>query len=134
MVKFVYHRLLALLTFPLIPFMASSSIAVGPSTLDTIKARGVLLLGSDSEAGAPYVFLDPKDPSKLIGFQLDIEEAIAKQLGVKAQLVQTAWDSLIPALERVDYDMAMNGFETFPSWRKGRCFPDRIMCIRFSLW
>jgi ABC-type amino acid transport substrate-binding protein len=33
---------------------------------------------------------------------------MAKQLGVKAKLVQTAWDSLIPALERGDYDMAMN--------------------------
>jgi len=73
---------LALLAFALILFMPSSSIAVGLSTLDTIKARGVLLWGSDSGGGAPYVFPDPKDPSKLIGFELDIMEAIAKQLGV----------------------------------------------------
>jgi polar amino acid transport system substrate-binding protein len=91
MVKFAYRRLLALLGFALILYMPSSSIAVGPSTLDTIKARGVLLWGSDSEGGAPYVFSDPKVPSKLIGFELDIMEAIAKQLGVKAKLVQTAW-------------------------------------------
>jgi polar amino acid transport system permease protein/polar amino acid transport system substrate-binding protein len=83
-----------------------------------IKARGVLLWGSDSEGGAPYVFPDPKDPSKLIGFELDIVEAIAKQLGVKAQLVQTAWDSLIPALERGDYDIAMNGREIIPEREK----------------
>jgi polar amino acid transport system substrate-binding protein len=118
MVKFAYRRLLALLAFALIIFMPSSSIAVGPSTLDTIKARGVLLWGSDSEGGAPYVFPDPKDPSKLIGFELDIVEAIAKRLGVKAQLVQTAWDSLIPALERGDYDMAMNGLEIIPEREK----------------
>jgi len=111
MVTFSNRRLLALLAFALILFMPSSSIAVSPSTLDTIKARRVLLWGSDSEGGAPYVFPDAKHPSKLIGFELDIMEAIAKQLGVKAQLVQIAWDSLIPALERGDYDMAMNGLE-----------------------
>jgi len=94
MVTFSNRRLLALLAFALILFMPSSSIAVSPSTLDTIKARRVLLWGSDSEGGAPYVFPDPKHPSKLIGFELDIMEAIAKQFGVKAQLVQTAWDSL----------------------------------------
>ncbi|HWU39478.1 MAG TPA: ABC transporter substrate-binding protein, partial [Candidatus Acidoferrum sp.] len=61
---------------------------------------------------------DPKDPSKLIGFEVEIADAIAKQLGVKAELIQTAWDSLIPALERGDYDMAMNGIEILPERQK----------------
>jgi hypothetical protein len=52
MAKFAYCCLLTLLAFALILFMPSSSIAVGPSTLDTIEARGVLLWGSDSEGGA----------------------------------------------------------------------------------
>ncbi len=78
----------------------------------------MLLWGSDSEGGAPYVFPDPKDPSKLIGFELDIVEAIATRLGVSARMVQTAWDSLIPALERGDYDMAMNGLEIIPEREK----------------
>jgi polar amino acid transport system substrate-binding protein len=92
----------------------SASTAAASSTIQEIKERGVLLWGSDSEGGAPYVFPDPKDPSKLIGFELDIAVAVAKKLGVRAQLVQTAWDSLIPALERGDYDMAMNGLEIIP--------------------
>jgi len=118
MAKFVDRRLLAQLAFVLILFMPSASIAVGPSTLDAIKTRGVLLWGSDSEGGAPYVFPDPQHPSRLIGFELDIMETIAKQLGVKAQLVQTSWDSLIPALERGDFDMAMNGLEIIPEREK----------------
>jgi polar amino acid transport system substrate-binding protein len=92
--------------------------AAGQSAIDKIKERGVLLWGCDAEGGAPMAFPDPKDPSKLIGFEVDIVEAIAKQLGVKAQLVQTAWDSLIPALERGDYDMAMNGIEIIPEREK----------------
>jgi polar amino acid transport system substrate-binding protein len=105
----------------LAPFLAASVLfaplpAYGAtsSTLEKIKARGALLWGSDSEGGAPYVFSDPRDPSKLVGFELDIAEAIAKRIGVRAQLVQTAWDSLIPALERGDYDLAMNGLEIIP--------------------
>jgi polar amino acid transport system substrate-binding protein len=89
-----------------------------PSAVERIKARGVLLWGSDSEGGAPYVFPDPKDPSELIGFELDIVKAIARQMGVRQQLVQTAWDSLVPALERGDYDMAMNGLEIIPERRR----------------
>jgi polar amino acid transport system substrate-binding protein len=108
------HRLVLLTAFFLLCFLFAQTAASSPSTVDAIKARGVLLWGSDSEGGAPYVFPDPKDPSKLIGFELEIAEAVARRLGVPARLVQTAWDSLIPALERGDYDMAMNGLEIIP--------------------
>ncbi len=81
------------------------------STLAKIKKRGYLLWGSDAEGGAPYVFPDPKNPSRLIGFEVDLANAIARQLGVRAVQSQNAWDSLIPALERGDFDFAMNGIE-----------------------
>ncbi len=54
------------------------------------------------------------DPSKLIGFEVDLADAIARELGVKARQSQNAWDSLIPALDRGDFDMAMNGIEITP--------------------
>ena len=84
------------------------------TSLEKIRERGYLLWGSDAEGGAPYVFPDPKDPSKLIGFEVDIAQAIAKELGVKARQSQNAWDSLIPSLERRDFDIAMNGIEITP--------------------
>lgn len=80
-------------------------------TLEKIKKRGYLLWGADAEGGAPYVFPDPENPSKLIGFEVDLANAIARQLGVRAVESQNAWDSLIPALERGDFDFAMNGIE-----------------------
>lgn len=83
-------------------------------TLERIKQRGFLLWGSDAEGGAPYVFPSPEDPSKLIGFEVDLAEAIGRELGVKAKQSQNAWDSLIPALERGDFDFAMNGIEITP--------------------
>lgn len=85
------------------------------NNLGKIKKSGQLRWGSDSEGGAPYVFPDPKDPSKLIGFEVDLAEAIARELGVKAKQFQNAWDSLIPALDRGDFDIAMNGIEITPA-------------------
>lgn len=80
-------------------------------TLEGIRKRGVLLWGSDAEGGAPYVFPDPNEPSRLIGFEVDLARAIARELGVEARQAQNAWDSLIPALERGDFDMVLNGLE-----------------------
>lgn len=83
-------------------------------TLDKITRQGYLRWGSDAEGGAPYVFPDPKDPSRLIGFEVDLAEAIAKELGVKARQSQNAWDSLIPALVRGDFEIVLNGIEITP--------------------
>jgi polar amino acid transport system substrate-binding protein len=88
------------------------------STIETIKARGVLLWGCDISGGAPLAFVDPKDPSKLLGFEAEIAEAIARELGVRSQVVQTDWDSLVPGLERGNYDIAMNGLEITPERQK----------------
>ena len=88
-----------------------------PSTsgaLENVKKRGYLLWGSDAEGGAPYIFPDPKDPAQLIGFEVDLADAIARELGVTAKQAQNAWDSLIPGLQRGDYDIAMNGIEITP--------------------
>lgn len=106
-----------------LPFILSFCISTQPasaglSTIDTIKDRGVLLWGCDIAGGAPMAFPDPSNPSKLLGFEADIAEAIAKELGVKARVVQTDWGSLVPALERGDYDMAMNGLEIIPEREK----------------
>jgi polar amino acid transport system substrate-binding protein len=84
------------------------------NSIEKIQERGYLLWGSDAEGGAPYIFPDPKAPSKLIGFEVDLADEIAKELGVKARQAQNAWDSLIPALMRGDSDIAMNGIEITP--------------------
>jgi polar amino acid transport system substrate-binding protein len=44
---------------------------------EQIRKWGVLLWGSDAEGGAPYVFPDPNDPSRRIGFEVDLAMAIA---------------------------------------------------------
>ena len=108
---------------PFFPLLAAALVlfalpAHALSTIEAIKARGVLLWGCDISGGAPLAFVDPKDPAKLLGFEAEIAEAIARELGVTSQVVQTDWDSLVPGLERGNYDIAMNGLEITPERQK----------------
>ena len=76
-----------------------------------IRSRGVLLWGADAEGGAPYVFPDPAKPELLTGFEFELAEALAAKLGVKARMVQNQWDQLMPALDRGNFDIILNGLE-----------------------
>jgi len=83
----------------------------GGSTLAKIKQRGEITWGADLQGGEPYLYEDPQNPSHLIGFEVDIMDALARRLGVKARMVQYNWSNLVPSLERGDFDIAMNGLE-----------------------
>lgn len=77
----------------------------------TPRSPAVLRWGGDAAGGAPYIFQDPKNPSRTIGFEVDVADLLAAELGMKAQFVQNQWDSLIPGLKRGDYDAVINGLE-----------------------
>jgi polar amino acid transport system substrate-binding protein len=78
-------------------------------TLADIKARGEITWGADQAGGEPYVYQDAN--GKLIGFEVDIMDAIARRLGVKARLANYNWSNLVQSLERGDFDIVMNGLE-----------------------
>src|SRR2546426_7363200 len=101
------------LSFVLLLAGTTSSLFAA-DTLQTIKARGVLLWGADAEGGAPYVYPDPQKPEQLIGFEVELADALAARLGVKAKMVQNQWDQLTPALERGNFDILLNGLELTP--------------------
>ena len=84
----------------------------GPSagqTLADIQKRGEITWGADQAGGEPYVYQDAQ--GHLIGFEVDIMDAIARRLGVKARMVQYNWSNLVQSLERGDFDIIMNGLE-----------------------
>jgi len=47
--------------------------------------------GGDAEGGAPFVEADPRDPSKVRGFDVEVAEEIAKGLGRRSEFVQVAF-------------------------------------------
>src|SRR5205809_7116722 len=70
-----------------------------------------LVWAADAEGGAPYSFRDPRNPSRIIGFEVDLADALAARMGRKARFVQNQWDGLVPGLERGEYDLVINGLE-----------------------
>ena len=81
------------------------------TTLAQIRARGEIQWAADLQGGEPYTYEDPADPTHVIGFEVDIMDAIARRLGVRSHMVQYNWSNLVPSLERGDFDIAMNGLE-----------------------
>ncbi len=102
-----------------------SPIILNANQLSEVQKRGVLRWAADTESGAPYAFYDPNNLDSLIGFEVDIINEIAKELGVRAEHVQNQWDGLIPGLSRNDYDVAINGLEKTS---------DREEVVNFSDW
>ncbi len=104
------------------------------SGLERIRAAGVLRWGGDIQGGEPYVYDDPASPGRLVGFEVEIADAVAKELGVRAEFVQNDWSNLVPSLERGTFDIVMNGLEV-TSARVGRvlftrpyyAFAERLM-------
>lgn len=88
---------LALLALPL---LASAD------TLDEIQKRGTLRVGMEP-GYMPFEMTDKK--GEIIGFDVDMAKRIAKAMGVKLELVSTAWDGIIPALLTDKFDMIMSG-------------------------
>ncbi len=69
---------------------------------------------SDAQSGAPYVFHDPADQSRLTGFETDIMAALGRRIGMTPVFVQNDWDGLIPGLQRGLYDVVIDGIEITP--------------------
>jgi polar amino acid transport system substrate-binding protein len=91
--------------------LAALNVCFAADTLQQIQKSGLLKWGADAEGGAPYVFPDPQQPEHLIGFEVEIADALAQKLGVHAQMVQNQWDGLVPALQRGNFDIILNGLE-----------------------
>lgn len=73
---------------------------------------------ADPESGVPSVFQSPEDPTKIIGFEKEIADAIATQLGVESEFHQNSWDGLIPGLNKNLYDAVVNTLVITPERQK----------------
>jgi polar amino acid transport system substrate-binding protein len=74
--------------------------AVRADTLEEVKKRGTLSIGTEA-AYVPYEFV--KD-GNIIGYDPDIIDIIVKNLGVKADIIDTAWAGIIPSLYANKFD------------------------------
>nr|WP_110971662.1 MULTISPECIES: cystine ABC transporter substrate-binding protein [Pseudomonas] len=81
------------------------SQAIAGEQLQTIKDKGVINIGLEGTY-PPFSFVDAD--GKLTGFEVELSEALAKQLGVKAKVQPTKWDGILAALESKRLDVVVN--------------------------
>ena len=88
----------ALQVAALVPAHAGENLAA-------VQSAGALKIGTEGTY-APFTFHDTD--GKLVGFDVEIGEAIAKKLGVKAEFLEGKWDGLIAGLDANRYDAVIN--------------------------
>ncbi len=71
----------------------------------------------DPEGGAPFVEADPIHPDKLIGFDVEIAELIARGLGRKANFINITFTSIDQSIDRGDAEIGLSGIEDTPARR-----------------
>jgi ABC-type amino acid transport substrate-binding protein len=95
-----------------------------PAEEDPIWARvtdaGKMIVGTEP-GWPPYEYMDN---GNIIGFEIDITEAIAEELGLTVEWRDMAFDAIIPAVQAMDIDLGVSGFSVTE---------DRLVVIDFTM-
>ncbi|HEY5231387.1 MAG TPA: ABC transporter substrate-binding protein, partial [Galbitalea sp.] len=97
------------------PSTAAASTPAGSAAADpasllpaAIKSAGVLNIATDASY-APNEYFDT-DGKTIIGLDVDLGNAIAAKLGLKANFQNVTFDAIIPALAAGKYDLSLSSF------------------------
>lgn len=81
--------------------------AIAALVPDKIKSSGKLIVG----VNVPYAPNEFKDSSgKIVGFDVDLMDAVATVLGLTPQYTEAAFDKIIPAIQAGTYNVGMSSF------------------------
>ncbi|MFG1465014.1 transporter substrate-binding domain-containing protein [Xanthobacter sp. DSM 24535] len=72
-------------------------------TIADIKKAGVVRIGVEASY-RPFTF---REGSAIVGYDVDLANALFAPLGVKVELIDTAWAGVIPALYAGNFDLIM---------------------------
>jgi polar amino acid transport system substrate-binding protein len=105
------RRLLALSLafFSALTFFPSAQ-AQPENLIDNIKKRGKLQVGFASFV--PWAMRDKQ--GNWVGFEIDVANKVAQDLGVRLELIPTAWDAIIPSLIAGKFDVIIGGLTITP--------------------
>jgi len=91
-----------LLGLALAMIMAVSMVGCGSKDSSDVLKVGM-------EVGYPPFEYYDTDGTTMIGVDVELAQAIGEKLGMKVELVDTAWDGIFAGLEKGDYDCIMSG-------------------------
>ena len=98
--------------------------------LAQIQEKGELVIALEGN-WAPWSFHDDSDA--LVGYDVEVGQAIAQKLGVKATFVEGEWDGLLAGVEAGRYDMVINGVDVTESRKQTYDFSTPYAYIRTAL-
>ena len=89
---------------------AQSQELAAASVLEEIKQRGTLRVGMSTFV--PWAMRNQE--GELVGFEIDVANKVAEDMGVEIEFVPTAWDGIIPALLAGKFDVIIGGMSVTP--------------------
>ena len=95
---------------------ASADSALAGRVPDAIKKDGKVVVGTDSTY-APNEFLDA-DGKTVVGFEVDLFQAVAAKLGLKAEFQSAPFDAIIPGVNSGKYEIGVSSFTINPERSK----------------
>jgi len=81
-----------------------------------VKSAGTMQVGTDSTY-APNEFLDT-DGKTVVGFDVDLFNAVAAKLGLKTQWVSAPFSNIFPSVDSGKYDIGVSSFTVNPDREK----------------
>jgi polar amino acid transport system substrate-binding protein len=87
---------------------SAANAAVAAQVPAKIKAKGTLIVASEAQY-APNEFIAP-DGHTVIGMDPDMVKALAAVMGLKAQVVNSTFEAIIPGLAAGRYDVGASSF------------------------
>ena len=109
--------------------LAVSSLAVlAPAQAQALPeriAKAKVIKVSINAIYPPMEFKDP-ETGKLMGFDIDLGQALAKELGVTLDWQESAFEQLIPSLQTGRADMILSGLNDRPARRETLDFVDYL--------
>jgi cystine transport system substrate-binding protein len=91
--------------------LSASHAAFAADDLAKIKSAGVFKIGTEGTY-PPFTYHDAS--GKLVGFDVEIGQEVAKRIGVKAEFVEGKWDGLVAGLDAKRYDAVINQVSITP--------------------
>lgn len=103
---------------------SSSSGSASESALEKIKKDGKLVVGTSADY-PPYEFHATVDGNdKIVGFDMDIAQEVADDLGVKLEIKDMDFDGLLVALQANKVDMVFAGMTPTEERKENADFSD----------
>ena len=86
----------------------------------TTITEGLLTVGTD----AAYPPLENVEAGEFVGFDIDLAKEVAERLGLEAEIINTSWDGIFPALIAHKFDVVISAVTITPERDEEMDFSD----------